>query len=223
MERSRVVASGCILAMYLTGCSVCLTGFCEPLSPPCRCHIALKRVQRDHCITNNHTKCGGGIYITDSNNGLKSIKAHSGGSRRLGGGGGGDLALQSNILCYVGVSASVSVRIANKHGHKTYTSMGIFSKITNCVCVTVCVCVSLCVCVCVCVCHCVCVCVCVRACMCVKISLVYCFIPERLVFAHFEFYASENQIKHQRCHQKCISFFCYALKCCMFLIKNKIK
>ena len=101
-------------------------------------------------------------------------------------GGWGDFAMQSKILCYVGVSASVSVRIANKHGHKTYTSMGIFSKNTFhkqqtnsvCVCVRACVCAGM------------------RACMCVKILLVYCFIPERLVCAHFEFYASENQTRH---------------------------
>ena len=44
MEKSKVVASGHIHTMYLTGCSVCLTGFCEPLSPPCECHMALKHV-----------------------------------------------------------------------------------------------------------------------------------------------------------------------------------
>ena len=36
---------------YLTGYSNCLTGFHEPLSLPCRCHIDLKNVWRNHCTS----------------------------------------------------------------------------------------------------------------------------------------------------------------------------
>ena len=42
LSRARAVI---LTAVYqLTGYSDCLTGFCEPLSPPYRCHASLKNV-----------------------------------------------------------------------------------------------------------------------------------------------------------------------------------
>ena len=47
-DRSRLFASRVqvveMTAVYLTGCSDCVTGYREPLSTPFRCHTGLKNV-----------------------------------------------------------------------------------------------------------------------------------------------------------------------------------
>ena len=47
-EGNRVFAGRALVVVSIdgsiSGYSDCLTGFCEPLSPPCRCHTGLKNV-----------------------------------------------------------------------------------------------------------------------------------------------------------------------------------
>ena len=46
-EGNRVFAGKALVVVSIdssvSGYSDCLTGFCEPLSPPCRCHAGLKK------------------------------------------------------------------------------------------------------------------------------------------------------------------------------------